>query len=110
MTLPAAPTAPTVSPSPRYMCCERAQVPEGAKAVTCATLAIAHAWQRIHVASLAEGWALQTVLHPLTAAARDDVDNMQRYPYAVVDLESIPEAERTPIFLLALTSAESGVG
>lgn len=92
-------------PLTRYVRCDRQQIPTGAKACAWGTPAAADAAKALHDASLNErGWAIETLLHPLSAEARDDADNLQAYPHAVVDVESIADPATRVAFLIACAS------
>jgi hypothetical protein len=82
---------PTVE---RYVRCLRSQVPDGARCAVCTTAESADYMLDTHEKSLAQGWAIQSLMHPLDAAARDDADNLRVYPWAVVDLASLTHEQR----------------
>lgn len=90
----------------RYVRCDRAQVPDGARANAWSTPAAADAAKTLHDKNLNEhGWAIESLLHPLSADARDDADNMHDYPHAVVDVESIADPAVRTAFLAAVQGA-----
>jgi hypothetical protein len=85
-------------------------VPDGARANAWSTPEAADAAKTLHDKNLNEhGWAIESILHPLSADARDDADNMHDYPHAVVDVESIADPAARAAFLASTQRAATTI-